>query len=746
MSVAEEVRRGNALMGAGKFDAAVEVYEATLRRKPCWSPATLRVVRLNRAKALKNSGRLGEAIAAFEECGNDAEAERLVRETRVEEALAGALAASSPSEEAAALERALTFADDGRQYATVVYNLGVVRLNASRFDEARECLRTVLDLDPSRVEAREALTTLAYNEGAAALNAGRLDAALEAFAAVLEVEPEHDHAKRGLLAAEHNLGVAALRVRDFATARCHLEEVRRSDPENAAARSALRSVDVTEGTLLARDRKFAQAIPMLERVVRDGGDGAEVAACAYNLVVAYLELGYPRDARRALEKALAHDPAHALSLRIKQRVDAAVAAYDDGPIYEERRGREEEEEEEEEVEPPPVFDAARGSDSPMVASLARCLSEIEFERVSEIAAASAKTAGALDASSRASISVPENEDDSSFVRAAISVGIARRAGEEVGLDGDKFGERIRRHYAGRRGEFFFEDVAPRAFADVRRLVGVSAEYATSMRALAGNGSFLTTRDSRFVAKTLARTEFRFLRRILASYHAHIQAHATSTLLCKFLGLYVVRRAGLPRKSSKIIVVMSNVLRAEGGSEACFDEIYHLKGALTDRFVTNQERARGATILKDMNFANNDRRLYLGTLLKPLFLQALKTDVQWLSDNKIMDYTFLVALATCNNADTSQRSDHHHLIDGGGGGGGDLWRAHNGGIKASVGATGSYFFGVVDILQEYNLRKKVQHVYRARLAKHRGADPKDICCVPPRAYGRRFEDFIAAHVA
>lgn len=56
-------------------------------------------------------------------------------------------------------------------------------------------------------------------------------------------------------------------------------------------------------------------------------------------------------------------------------------------------------------------------------------------------------------------------------------------------------------------------------------------------------------------------------------------------------------------------------------------------------------------------------------------------------------------------------------------------------------TGEYydvvmFFGIIDILQDYDISKKLEHVYKSIQY-----DPTSISAVDPRQYSKRFRDFI-----
>ena len=67
----------------------------------------------------------------------------------------------------------------------------------------------------------------------------------------------------------------------------------------------------------------------------------------------------------------------------------------------------------------------------------------------------------------------------------------------------------------------------------------------------------------------------------------------------------------------------------------------------------------------------------------------------------------------------------------GGGGGLLMPAQGGEVYDVV-----LYFGIIDILQDYDISKKLEHAYKSLQA-----DPASISAVDPKLYSRRFRDFI-----
>lgn len=47
-----------------------------------------------------------------------------------------------------------------------------------------------------------------------------------------------------------------------------------------------------------------------------------------------------------------------------------------------------------------------------------------------------------------------------------------------------------------------------------------------------------------------------------------------------------------------------------------------------------------------------------------------------------------------------------------------------------------YFGIIDILQDYDISKKLEHAYKSLQA-----DPTSISAVDPKLYSKRFRDFV-----
>ena len=55
-------------------------------------------------------------------------------------------------------------------------------------------------------------------------------------------------------------------------------------------------------------------------------------------------------------------------------------------------------------------------------------------------------------------------------------------------------------------------------------------------------------------------------------------------------------------------------------------------------------------------------------------------------------------------------------------------------------------GIIDILQKYNLKKKLENAYKSRREKRKGKDPEAISAVGSAVYSKRFVKYVESLVA
>ncbi|KAK9743361.1 hypothetical protein RND81_03G234200 [Saponaria officinalis] len=338
-------------------------------------------------------------------------------------------------------------------------------------------------------------------------------------------------------------------------------------------------------------------------------------------------------------------------------------------------------------------------------------------------------------------------------------------------------------------EFRWKDYCPLVFRHLRDLFQVDpADY---MLAVCGNdalrelsspgksGSFFyLTQDDRFMIKTVKKSEVKVLLRMLPSYYQHVYRYE-NTLVTRFYGVHCVKPAGGPKTR---FIVMGNLFCSEYRIHRRFD----LKGSRHGRTTEKTEgEIDETTTLKDLDldFVFRLQRNWYQELIK-----QIERDCEFLEAEKIMDYSLLVGIHFRNDNTVdkmglspfvlrgkkasyqnekhlrgqrfleaelqdmdrvlagrkplirlganmparaerlARRSDFDQYVPGGGG---NLMPSRNGEIYEVI-----LYFGVIDILQDYDISKRLEHAYKSLQA-----DPTSISAVDPQLYSKRFRDFI-----
>ncbi|VAH91060.1 unnamed protein product [Triticum turgidum subsp. durum] len=269
-----------------------------------------------------------------------------------------------------------------------------------------------------------------------------------------------------------------------------------------------------------------------------------------------------------------------------------------------------------------------------------------------------------------------------------------------------------------------------------------------------SGSFFyLTNDDRYMIKTMKKSEVKMLLKMLHAYYNHVRAFE-NTLVAKFFGLHCVKLAGANQKKVRF-VIMGNLFCSDHTIHRRFD----LKGSSLGR-TTDKPQAEidEYTTLKDLdlNFIFRLQKQWFEE-----FRRQVDKDCEFLEQEKIMDYSLLVGVHFRGAIDIDgdkpatprvSRWDRNHFLSDP-----NRWWC-----KIKLGAnmlsraeltvrkndsdvigepTGEYcdvilYFGIIDILQDYDIGKKIEHAYKS--FQH---DSTSISAVDPRQYSRRFKDFI-----
>ncbi|KAK1628486.1 hypothetical protein QYE76_002801 [Lolium multiflorum] len=337
-------------------------------------------------------------------------------------------------------------------------------------------------------------------------------------------------------------------------------------------------------------------------------------------------------------------------------------------------------------------------------------------------------------------------------------------------------------------EFRWKDYCPMVFRHMMELFAVSpANYMLAicgddaLRGLSSPGKsgsfFYLTQDERFMIKTVKKSEVKLLIRMLPSYYKHVRRYKSS-LITRFYGVHSVK----PNGGQKVrFIVMGNLFCAEHRIHRRYDLKGSSYGRKSDKFGEDTD---GETTLKDLdlNFVFRIQQ----SRHKQLHEQ-LRRDCAFLESEGIMDYSLLVGvhfrddipgskvgLSTLTTSDLSanmastcqgsvsmpkpclsakdlEKMPYHRK---------PLVRLGtrlparaerrmsssktNSFLSSSRGSENRVeaydvllYFGVIDILRDYDISKKLEHAYKSLQA-----DPGSISAVDPRLYSQRFRDFMS----
>lgn len=293
--------------------------------------------------------------------------------------------------------------------------------------------------------------------------------------------------------------------------------------------------------------------------------------------------------------------------------------------------------------------------------------------------------------------------------------------------------------AHRYAEFKFKTYAPIAFRHFRALFGIKTDdYLLSvgstqnqLRELTNPGAsgsvFYLTHDDQFIIKTVQPKEAEFLLKLLPQYYMNLRQNPR-TLLPKFFGQYCYICGG---KNIRLII-MNNLLP----STVKMHQKYDLKGSTYKRKASSHERSKASPTFKDLDFMEHHKE---GFTLEPAIYDALmKTiaaDLRVLESFKIMDFSLLVGV---HNLDIAQDTVPIEPINIETLKETDSWGAIP--AKNVKGENLLLFMGIIDILQSYRFKKKLEHTFKSMIH-----DGDSISVHKPSYYCKRFQEFMATRV-
>ncbi|XP_029362031.1 phosphatidylinositol 5-phosphate 4-kinase type-2 gamma isoform X2 [Echeneis naucrates] len=319
----------------------------------------------------------------------------------------------------------------------------------------------------------------------------------------------------------------------------------------------------------------------------------------------------------------------------------------------------------------------------------------------------------------------------------------------------------------------FKEYCPQVFRNLRERFGIEdLDYQVSLTRSPplrivedqGEGLLLNSYDRSLVIKQISSEDVADMHSILSEYHQHIVKCHGSTLLPQFLGMY---RVSVDSEET-YLMVMRNMF----SHRLVVHRKYDLKGSLVAREASDKERGKELPTFKDVDFRNNMQKVYVTEEQKEKFMEKLNRDVEFLVKLKIMDYSLLLGIHDVGRAEREEEEGEEvsneeeqeaengqsvGLVVGSYGTSPEGIAGYMSSCKplgpgefdpyVDVYAVGScagapqrevYFMGLIDILTQYDTKKKAAHA--AKTVKH-GAGA-EISTVHPEQYAKRFRDFIS----
>ncbi|CAF1214790.1 unnamed protein product [Rotaria sordida] len=329
----------------------------------------------------------------------------------------------------------------------------------------------------------------------------------------------------------------------------------------------------------------------------------------------------------------------------------------------------------------------------------------------------------------------------------------------------------------RFNDFTIRSYAPVAFRHFREKFNIKPEdYLSSIckpfRELKNPGAsgslFYLTSDDEFIIKTVQKKEAEFLKTLLPGYYMNVTQNQR-TLLPKFFGLYCYQVTEFLRRNKNgsgdnkniRITVMNNLIP----SHIQMHEKYDLKGSTFKRRANIEERRKESPTWKDLDFMeHHPNGLLLDSDTFAALAKTVERDCRVLESFHIMDYSFLIGVHHASvhtdsprerRADSSVSNDpalppsalrrmystpmaniqaefeEHNKPD-------DDHLAKTGGIPALTtdGQRLYLYVGIIDILQSYQLRKRLEHRVKSVIT-----DGSQISVTHPSYYSERFQKFL-----
>lgn len=318
-------------------------------------------------------------------------------------------------------------------------------------------------------------------------------------------------------------------------------------------------------------------------------------------------------------------------------------------------------------------------------------------------------------------------------------------------------------------DFTFQAFAPQNFLNFRNLQNINEIFNNSFKTSPlttkkntgkSKSLFYYTTDRKFVIKTMSSTEKEVLISLLSEYFSHFCEHP-NTLLPKLLGSYRFKDT----RSEYYLIVMTNIYPYP--MDKTLNRIYDLKGSIFNREASIQEESEINFRLLDVDFRHHfNDGLRIPLSVHSLLAETLENDCELLKKYNIMDYSLLVVIKIVENenyegekaATTEENSldtfvsPKNSEVSGQNIVTNEMTLPCSQSQNFSNGLSVTFinnkhelqklsvYIGIIDILQTYNWKRKVENIVKCKLCIL-----GDLATIQnPAKYAIRFKQFLTMY--
>ena len=289
---------------------------------------------------------------------------------------------------------------------------------------------------------------------------------------------------------------------------------------------------------------------------------------------------------------------------------------------------------------------------------------------------------------------------------------------------------------------------PKKFDDLRKKDGVTDDlmikcFTPSKNKMAidkmgeGKGKsgsfFFYSYDRKFIIKTITNEEKETMSKILLDYYSYIkeQNDNNTTLITKIYGIFTVV---IKNASSVNVILMQNLF---GCSPKNIHRMFDLKGSTVQRKTKNVQNWKKEQVLKDLDYqwlTKVESKLinFNKEDIKEI-KRNLENDIRFYKRLNLMDYSLLFIIVDYPEKLDPDYNQIVGLLDD------PKYKGHvyNSGDKKFI-----YIIGIIDYLQIYNFRKRIETFWKGLFY---GKEKNMISAVEPNYYGERFQNFMTKYV-